>query len=279
MADKIWSGRDAGNEGDLATAANWTPSGVPAAGDNVLFPKGAFNVTANFDELSTASLTGALGVVIFDDYDGAAGDADNYVQFTCSRLEYAATGVSYINIEASAIGPRIRGTGSGGQGDYGLYLLGSAIGTLDLMGGSVAVAPLNTQTSAITTARVIGSTAELRLGSGVTLTTYYQNDGTGAIHCAATTVTAYGGTITTREVGAITTINNRGATIFPNSTGTITTLNADGGLTDFMTSAAARTVTTLKQNPRGSVKYDPAVLTVTNRSAPDYPIILSGTEP
>jgi hypothetical protein len=278
MANKIWSGYDSGNEGDLGTAANWIPTGVPEAGDNVLFPRGSNNITDGFSDLNTSTLSGGLGVVVFDEYDGDAGNSTNYVQFTCSRLEYNASGISYIDIEASAIGPRIRNTGAGAAGTYGLYLLGSAITTLDVQGGSVGVATRNTETSTIGTVRIVGGNAFVRLGSGVTLTTHYQTGGASEVHCALTTMTGYGGTITTREVGAITTVNNRGATIIPNSTGTIGTLNADDGITNFLTSGAARTVTTLKQNG-GTVQYDPAVLTVTNRSAPDFPIILSGSNP
>jgi len=37
MATKYWLGNDSGNEGDLNVAANWDPSGVPSAGDDVIF--------------------------------------------------------------------------------------------------------------------------------------------------------------------------------------------------------------------------------------------------
>jgi len=72
----------------------------------------------------------------------------------------------------------------------------------------------------------------------------------------------------------VTTINARGGTITSNSTGTITTLNINETATvDFTKSAAARTVTTLKLNPDGTLKYDPNVVTLTNKVQSDYPVI------
>jgi hypothetical protein len=221
-----------------------------------------------------------LGIVIFEDgFTGLVGDSTTSMQFTCTRLDFAGSGQAYIDIEASAISPTIKKTYAAPAGYHGLYLIGSAIATLNVMGNSnVGVAIKETQTSTVTTARCIGS-ATLRLSNGVSLTTAYQTGGTMYVDCAATTVTTYGGKCFTREVGEITTINNRGAELYPNSIGTVTTLNADAGVTDFTTSSAARTVTTFKQNPGATVAYDPAVLTITTRSAPDYPIRLAGTKP
>lgn len=280
MADKLWNGFDSGNEGDLNVAANWIPSGVPASGDNVTFPAGANSITTSLTALNAATLTGALGVVIFEEgFEGTVGDESGSMQITCTRFEYAGTGIAYIDLEASAIGPRILGTASARGGEHGLYLIGSALTTLDIMGGNVGVCTRITESATVTTIRVVGTNAVVEVGENTSLTTFYQTGGTSVVRCAGTTLSAYGGTVTTREVGAWTTINNRGATIYPNSTGTITTLNADGGFTSFLTSGAARTVSTLKQNPGATVAYDPAVLTVSARSDPDYPISLSAMVP
>jgi hypothetical protein len=45
MADRIWKGNDAGNEGDWDTAANWSGGVVPAAGDAVYFVGGYLGIT------------------------------------------------------------------------------------------------------------------------------------------------------------------------------------------------------------------------------------------
>jgi hypothetical protein len=280
MANKIWLGNDTGNEGDLAIAANWSPSGVPASGDNVRFPPGSNDITDSLDELSTANLSGALGVVVFEEgYSGAIANAFENMLFTCTRFEFSGTGLSYISLEASAIVPEIRTASQGGAGYHGLYLIGSAISTLNVIGGNVGIATRNGETATTTTVRVIGETASVTLGLGTTVTTIYQAAGDSEIHCAATTITVEGGTLRTREVGAVTTMNVRGGEVYPESTGTITTLNADGGTTDFTGSGAARTVTTFKQNRGATVVYDPTILTITNRSAPDYAIRLSSDNP
>ena len=81
-------------------------------------------------------------------------------------------------------------------------------------------------------------------GSGVTLTQWLQTGGDGILGAAATTVSADAGTLITRGTGAITTMNNYGASLYPESTGVVAALNMLGGVTDFRSSRASRTVTT-----------------------------------
>ncbi len=275
MANKTWS---LTATGDLNVSGNWVPSGVPAATDNVRFPAGSPAVTASLTALNTSTLSGALGAVVFEEGCCVAGIGTygTNMQFTCTRFEFNAAGTAYIDLEASAIEPQVFGTAGAGNGTSGLYLIGSAMTTLNIESGSVGIASRSGETSTVATIRSYGGGADIVVGIGTTLTTFYQIAGNSIIRCAATTVTCYGGTIRTAEVGAITTINMRGGTIYPESTGTITTLNADGGTADFFSSGAARTVTTLSQNPapggNSTVHYDPAVVTVTNLSAPTYPM-------
>lgn len=273
MADKTWYGLDAGNEGELNTAANWIPSGVPASGDNVRFPAGSGSITDDLDALKTATLSGALGVVVFEPgFLGTVGDESGNMQFTCTRLEFYGRGQAFIDIEASAIVPRIFATASAGEGSRGLYIKGSAMTGIEVAGGNVGLAARHGETATCATIRIIGSDANVDIGPGVTATTVYQTGGVCLQRAASTTTTVYGGEWRSREVGTITTVNARGGNLYPESSGTITTLNADGGITDFTRSGVSRTVTTLKRNPGCVVRYDPAVLTVTTQSAPDYPV-------
>lgn len=279
MANKIWVGTVSGQEGNLTHAANWSPSGVPVTTDNVRFPAGSNSITTNVTGLSTASLSGPLGTVIFEDgFSGTVASSAAYMKFTCTRFDYSGSGQAFIDLEASAISPRILKTGGTSAGQRSLYLVGSAISVLDILGGNVGLASRSYETASITTLRINGLTADVWIGSGVTLTTLHHFAGKADLRCAATTVTAYGGTLTTSETGAITTFNVRGGIIYPNSIGTITTMNCDGGTTDFTKSGLARTVSTLKQN-LGILIYDPAIITITTRSAPDYPIALSASKP
>ncbi len=274
MANKTWS---LTATGDLNTSGNWVPSGVPAATDNVRFPAGSPSITASLTALNTSTLSGSLGSVIFEEgFSGTVGTSTTNMQFTCTLFNFGGTGLAYIDLQASAIAPQVFATSGAGTGTRGLYLIGSAMTTLNVEGGSVGVAFRSGETSTVATVRCYGGGADVAVGSGTTLTTFYQTAGISVIRCAATTVTSYGGQLRTEEVGAITTVNIRGGTALLESTGTITTLNADGGTTDFLGSGAARTVTTLSQNPApGSIStlhYDPAVVTVTNLSAPTYPM-------
>ncbi len=275
MADKIWLGNDSGNEGDLNVAANYDPSGVPVATDNLTIPAGSNAITLNLTALNNATLSGALGkVVVEPGYAQPTGLSTADWQFSCTQFDFSGLGLSYIDLEASAIAPEIRATQSAATGYYGLNLIGSALTVVNVIGGSVALAPRITEAATIATLRVVGSTARVLVGRDVTLTTSYMTDGTVYLYCAATTATLHGGKWYSREVGAIATLNVYGGTAYPESTGTITACNCEGGTTDFTKSGDARTVTTLKQNPGATLIYDPAVLTIGTRAAPEFPISL-----
>lgn len=274
MATKIWLSTSNGN---LGTTGNWT-GGTPVSGDDVIFPAGTPAVTAGLTSLNTATLSGALGKVVFEEgYTGAVGTTSANMQFTCTRFDFKGSGVAYIDLQASAIAPQIFGTSSATTGLRGLYLIGSALTTLSISGTSfVGVASRAGETSTVATVRVIGPAADVWLGSGVSLTTLLvENCSSVLCRCAATTITVYAGTVKILEVGAVTTLNVYGGTVNPESTGTIATVNALGGTIDAMGSGAARTWTTLNQNPQpgcsSTVQYDPNIVTVTNLGAPTLP--------
>jgi hypothetical protein len=102
----------------------------------------------------------------------------------------------------------------------------------------------------------------------LTVTTIVKDGGTLILRSAATTLTQNAGTLTTYGSGTITTGNIYGGTFYGNSTGTITALNISGATVDFTRSQAARTVTTLKLDPGSTLKYDPAIVTLTNKVQP-----------
>ncbi len=274
MSNKTWS---LTATGDLNTSGNWVPSGVPAATDNVRFPAGSPSITASLTALNTSTLSGALGTVVFEDgFTGTVGTTGTNMQFTCTRFDFSGTGIAYIDLQASSIAPQVFNAAPASTSTRGLYLIGSALTTLNVEGGAVGIAFRSGETSTVATIRCAGNTADVGVGSGASLTTFYQTAGTSIIRCAATTVSCYGGTLKTTEAGAITTVNIKGGFAYLESTGTITTLNADGGTATMLLSGAARTVTTLSQNPppggSSSMHYDPNIVTVTNLSAPTNPI-------
>lgn len=77
MATKTWIGDNAGNEGKLNTAANWSPAGVPTAGDVVIFDGNGQAVTGDFTALASVALS---KVYILESADYAFGDDSNFVE-------------------------------------------------------------------------------------------------------------------------------------------------------------------------------------------------------
>lgn len=272
MATKTWIGTD----GNYAANANWSPTNVPTSGDHVRIPAGSGSITSGLNQ----SAVDIGDFIVEPGYTGTIGTASAYLQIDPDRFEYSgnSNSASYIDIGSAAIPLQVYKTGPAAEGYRALYLKGSGITVLNVASGSVGIAARSGETSTVTTLRTISSSASVSVGAGCSLTNHQQLDGNVELHCAATTVSVYDGTLRTVEVGAITTLNVRGGEVFPESTGTITTLNAYAGSTDFTGSGAARTVTTLNLKLGGKVAYDPAVLTITNAIGIEaLPVVLMAT--
>lgn len=278
MANKTWS---LTSTGDLSVAGNWSPSGVPATTDNVFFPAGSPAITGGLTALNTSTLSGPLGSVVFElGYAAAIATSSSRMQFTCTSFDYDnSNGQAWIDLQASAISPQIHSTASAQTGQGGLSLIGSALVTVNVLGGDVDLAmEPGTTTTAATVSLTKGS---LRVGSGVTLTKALLYGGASEIHCAATTVLVYNGKHYTKEAGAIATIKCFGGTIYPESSGTITTAYAFGGTIDFTTSGTARTVTNPQLDPGGVLVFDKvnSVMTFTNAIVFTLPVRLTAAKP
>lgn len=271
MATKYWVG---GTSGDYSVAGNWSPSGVPAAGDDVII-QGTVAITAGLDQ-SAVELN---SFTVLPGYSGAIGSLTGFLIIDLGdgdRFEFAGTGLSFISVGSAAVSPVITNTATVSSGS-GLYLLGTALATVTLLKGSLEVFTGSTVTTINQgyTSTLASDTA-LSVPTGVTLTTLNRTGGTCTLNVGATTVTNDGGTLTTRGAGTITTMNVTGGTVYPNSTGTITTLNADGGTVDFTRSRGARTVTTLNRTGDSVVILDDAYVTLTNAVTTDGPYQIAG---
>lgn len=94
----------------------------------------------------------------------------------------------------------------------------------DVPGETATVLTLNVS---FTTAASKTTDVSLSIGAGTTLTTLSKVAGTVVLNCAATTVNASGGILTTAGSGAITTMNvDNDAIVYHGSSGALTTLNA-----------------------------------------------------
>src|SRR6185437_13984598 len=249
---------------DWNSPANWVENAIPIASDNIILD----GSNAIKYGLPTGLAFG--GVKSQSTFSGGVGAQGQYLSFTCTSFDWAGTGLAFVNIGSSAIAPLVRGTNSQTAPACGLYLLGSAMTTLTINGGSVDIAGGPGQTSTVTTIQLQPSTNSLprvNVGSGVTLTNLYQQNGVSALNCAATSVIANAGTLTTFGSGTIGTIVNNGCAIISNSSGTVTTANLNAGTTDTTQSQVARTFTTVTMNFGKGAQFifDSSVLTLTNK--------------
>ena len=284
MANNIWLGT---TSGDASNAANWMTGSVPASGDNIHFSALYNNpVTAGLMALNDSTLGGALGAVIVENgYSGtwgAAGGSD--FQFTCTRFQSYGTGTMFVDLQASAIAPIINNSASPQNGQVGINIIGSALTTLNVLGGSVGVASQFGETATVATLRIIGSSAQVYVGSGVTLTTIECiAGGNHEVHCAVATINMYGGTLYTEETGGVTSnLNVYGGTFYGESTGTIAACNVynGNGTVNMTSSTVARTISSVTVAGTGwTLAYDPAVVTVTAITPPTVPISLSAGYP
>lgn len=262
MANITWLGTTSTAFG---TSANWSGGAVPSASDSIRFVANYSNAIAAHDFSGTA----LADVVIEKGYTATIGSKTGNLKLTCTFFEFAGTGVSYIDLAASSIAPRVVATASSpGTGLYALYLIGSALTTLSVEAGSVGVAAVHGTTSTVATIRQRGG--DLRVGEGTTLTNYSGYGGTATILASMTNANLYGSGVTTGEQGTITTLTIESGELVANSSGTITTATINGGELDLAASSA--TVTTLQVNPGGSISYDPAAVTLSTISEAAAPI-------
>ena len=271
MANKIWVGTDTGNEGDWATAANWSPSGVPQSADDVFFTNSIQSVTEGFAQsaIALASLN------IDQSFTGQIGTAASYLQVGAAIVnigQYLGWGVPQgsgrIKINLGSTTTAIVNIYNSGQ-PYdnnlpAIQLLAAKSATnINILKGSVGIACQAGETSTVGTIST-GLEAKCWIGAGVTLTTLTKNGGDVRMECGATTINNYTGDLKIFGTGAVTTINAFGGNVDSNSSGTITTANVRGPcVVDFTKSLVARTVTTLNLSNGGTIKRDTAVVTIT----------------
>lgn len=180
------------------------------------------------------------------------------------RFEFEGGAECWINVTTAAIAATVRGTGNPQAGRRGLYLRGSAISTLNVLGGSVGLAVSAGEVSTVTTVRVQGDSSSCWLGNGVTVTTINHYSGEMRVRCGATTVIQYGGKHFSEENGVMTTLTTYGGEYIYNSTGGITTYNYRGGIFDTLQNGAARTIGTLNvYRAAGTLRINDEAVTVT----------------
>lgn len=264
MATKTWVGT---TSGAYNVSTNWVEGAVPTTADDVRIPAGTPAITSGLDQ----SLVAIGDFIVEAGYANTIGTSSADLQIDPDRFEFSGTGTSYIDIGSAAIAVTIKDAATAGTGLRGLYLIGSAITTANILKGKVGLASVHGTTASATTVRVSGSGADVWLGEGLTNTTVELYAGKVEQRGSSTNTKVYGGTLTTTEEGTIGTLTMEAGTAYLNSIGTITTLTGNGGTVDMTTSAASRTVTTLNPQPGFTIIYDPAIVTITNYNEPGKP--------
>lgn len=230
-----------GGDPDAQSADHVQFRQIPQATENVRIPAGSGNISSNLDQSAVA----IADFIREEGHEGTIGSATGYLRIDPDRFEHHGSGQAWIDIGTAAISAHIYETGSANTGERGLYLRGTAIATLNVMGGSVGLASLPGELSTATTARILGDNTSLWIGNGVTLTNLHQYAGEVRLRCGCTTLIIYDGQHISEENGAMTTVTLKDGEYIYQSSGNITTFHLYGGTLDELQSGAARTISTI----------------------------------
>jgi phage baseplate assembly protein gpV len=280
----IWTGA---TDGNWAVAANWSTGEVPRDGNNVYLENSAVSITSGLAQ--SAKTLASLN--ISQSYTGQTGDDVNYLAIgaTAVKIGYyngpgipAGSGRIKLDVGTAQTAITIYNSGQPvNTNKPAIMLLGThAANTLEVRKGKVGIAFGTGEAATFATINSSYSTQPasdvgLTIGAGTTLTTLNQTGGENTLLCAATTITTKAGTLWIDGSGAITTLTIEGGTVTSNTTGTITAaVIKTAGTLDLTKSSAARTITTTKLDAGGTLKYDPAVMTLTNKVNSDNFVVL-----
>jgi hypothetical protein len=264
----------------FGTAGNWLGGVAPVNNDTVY-------ITGTVAITGVATLLTGITLIVEDGYTGPTiGTGVLPLSITCASFTYnSSQGVHYFDLLTSAIAVNIlNAPGQASSTTYGLNIKGSALTTMTIGGGSVAIAGQENETAVVATINTTGSGTSVLAGNGVTATTITHSGGTFMQECISTTTTVHSGTYTTRKTGTLTagtiaTLNVNGGIVYPESTGLISTLNINGGFVNMLGNRLAKTISAVKLNPPGSFAYDPSVHTISAWTAPDYQSKLVSSKP
>ena len=218
MATKYWLGTETSYTGNLNRSANWSPVGVPVAGDDLVFDgRSTQNVTTNldtFEGVDIGSLTvwsGYTGTI------GSSGSAPLITECSAGTVYFAGTGTLRLqcgagaDVDASILKLVVNTSGSAWLSSQANDNSNAAVftevqvlrGNVLIMGDSEASVHGGDSGTAITTLKVIPTgTATVRMGdkcvnfkSTDTPTTVTISGGTLTCHSALGAIQQFGGTL------------------------------------------------------------------------------------
>lgn len=297
-------------------AENWSGGAVPVSTDDVVISDSNINICWGLDQNAVTldsltirkTYTGRIGL----DYKAFATSADasssvtTKVEYRENYLKISATNVDIgehygagspagstrilldLGSNASTIVVHDTASVSAETGRNAVRLLNTnASSTLNVRAatGGVGIAseePGETSTLSLVRSDSTSGNTRIEVGTGVTLTTYYQANGNCTLQAAATvtSVTLEGGVLNVEGTMAVTTVTVNGGTCYLNTSGTVTTLNLQGGRVDTTLNGAARTITTLVLQPTDGVFVGNGdVVTITGITEPTDPYVMTMSAP
>lgn len=274
---KSWIGTASGNAGDYGTAANWSPSGVPVNGDDVIIANSSQGITAGFDQ----SLVILNSIVIDLSYTGLIGDgASDFLQIAASSAVIGQrrsstgsfAGSKRLNLDfgsSTACQITVNGTASRGQDQNRQPLRIRAVNSAtDLQVYSGAMAISDDSDNSSTFGDISVNLGSVSIGAGVTLTNLITSGGIVNIDSSVTSADIKGGTvnffdgIAANTIGTLT-VSDAGI-VNHFASGTITTLAHNGGTVDLTKTQLSKTVTNYTANTGAVLITDTSTVTLTN---------------
>src|ERR1043165_1698556 len=233
---------------DWSSTQNWDAGSVPVSTNDIVLANSAIGI---FYGLAQSAVT-LTSLTIDSTFTAPIGlpkrNVNGYGEYRPDYLQIGATtltigrgsgqGSGRIKIDNGTAQTTVNVYGSGQPAEPGyeaiLWKGPHASNVVNVFKGSFAPAVFAGEVATIATLRVGYTTnvlgdAQVRCGSGVTLTTITQTGGSLEINSAATTITKTAGNLTVNGTATVTTLNENGGTTIYKSSGTITTLNVSAG--------------------------------------------------
>ena len=296
------------------TADNWSDGSIPANTDTVYIQDTNINILWGLDQnavdltklIIPKSYTGKIGLDyrVFTTSGALASDATEG-EYRQTYLKIGATDVVIgenfgqdnpagsqrimLDLDTTQTTVNVYGTASSSSetGRPSIRLLGTHVSNelyVRSGTGGVGVAvgePNETATFNLISVSDQGSSTKLRIGAGVTLTTFLQNGGINVMERSSgtlTTCTINGGTLQTEGSFVMTTTHVNGGTLISNHTsGTVahTTLNInDGGTVNGTSNNETRTWTTVNLDNGATLLANSDIVTITTLNEPSGQFVL-----
>jgi hypothetical protein len=264
-----------GTDPDLQAAGYVQMNQVPQTGEAVIVPEGSGAMMSNCDLYGTA-----LGVwtVAKSNDNRAHGSEQTPIRLNVTGFIFEGGGSTpaYYDLTSSAILPEIRSTASVDMDEFGLYLAGAAITTLDVKGGSVGLGITSGQPFVCTSGvRSRGQAARIGIGPTATVPLLEALLGFVEHENSIANIEVHGGLVRSKNAAAVSgvaTVN--GGTWSDESSGTKASVVQNGGSID-TTQDGSPTIWSLFKHNAGTFRHDTDRLTISAYATPDFPGVIS----